>query len=149
MPFGSTKVVAGKDKSLKVPFHRLTLSYSYYEEFEFLCQFSKKQNMTKKKYQNRNEKFVDKAKSQQYFAFLHIRPKLAQKFKFLKIALWQSGSIETELQETHLNLKKRSLKTTLVCLRYFLQLMYFTCLPQFKMSAGLLPKKLVKQTSHG
>jgi hypothetical protein len=42
--------------------------------------------MTKKKYQlNRNEKFVDKA--QQYFAFLHIRPKLAQKFKFFKIAL--------------------------------------------------------------
>ena len=58
-----------KDKSPKVPFHR------HFEEFEFLRQFSKKQNMIKKKYQlNRNEKFVDKA--QQCLAFLHIKPKL-------------------------------------------------------------------------
>ena len=41
----------------EVPF-RITSSYSYFEEFEFLRQFSKKQNMIKKKYQlNRNEKF--------------------------------------------------------------------------------------------
>ena len=47
------------------------------KKFEFLRQFSKKQNMIKKNYQlNRNEKFVDKA--QQCFAFLHIKPK----FKF-------------------------------------------------------------------
>jgi hypothetical protein len=66
-----------KDKSPEVPFHRITLSYSYSEEFDFLHQFSKKQNMIKKKYQlNRNEKFVGKA--QQRFAFLHINPK----FKF-------------------------------------------------------------------
>jgi hypothetical protein len=66
-----------KDKSPKVPFHRITSSYSYFEEFEFLRHFSKKQNMIKKKYQlNRNEKFVDKA--QQCFAFLHIK----SKFKF-------------------------------------------------------------------
>jgi hypothetical protein len=64
----------GKDKSPEVPFHRITSSYSYFEEFEFLCHFSKKQNMIKKKYQlNRNEKFVDKA--QQCFAFLHIKSK--------------------------------------------------------------------------
>ena len=43
-----------------------------FEEFEFLRQFSKKQNMIKKNYQlNRNEKFVDKA--QQCFTFLHIK----------------------------------------------------------------------------
>jgi len=48
------------------------LPYSY---FEFLRQFSKKQNMIKKNYQqNRSKKFVDKA--QQCFAFLHIKPKL-------------------------------------------------------------------------
>jgi len=63
-----------KDKYPEVPFHRITSSYSYFEEFEFLRQFSKKQNMIKKKYQlNRNEKFADKA--QQCFAFLHIKPK--------------------------------------------------------------------------
>ena len=66
-----------KDKSPEVPFHSITSSYSYLEEFEFLRQFSKEQNMIKKEYQlNRNEKFVDKA--QQCFAFLHIKPK----FKF-------------------------------------------------------------------
>ena len=66
-----------KDKSPEVPFHRITSSYSYFEEFDFLRQFCKKQNMIKKKYHlNRNEKFVDKA--QQCFAFLHIKPK----FKF-------------------------------------------------------------------
>ena len=66
-----------KGKSPEVPFHRISLSYRYFEEFEFLRQFSKKQNMIKKKYLlNRNEKFVDKA--QQCFAFLHIKPK----FKF-------------------------------------------------------------------
>ena len=36
------------DKSPEVRFHRITLSYSYFEEFEFLRQFSKKQNMIKK-----------------------------------------------------------------------------------------------------
>ena len=57
-----------KDKSPEVPFRRITSSYSYFEEFEFLRQFTKKQNMMKKKYQlNRNKKFVDKA--QQCFAF--------------------------------------------------------------------------------
>jgi hypothetical protein len=61
-----------KDKSPEIRFHRITfLSYSYFEEFEFLCQFSKKQNMIKEKYQLK-EKFVDKA--QQCFAFLHIKP---------------------------------------------------------------------------
>jgi hypothetical protein len=40
-----------KDKSPEVPFQRITLSYSYFEEFESLRQFSKKQNMIKKKYQ--------------------------------------------------------------------------------------------------
>jgi hypothetical protein len=56
----------------EVPFHRITSSCSYFEEFEFLRQFSKKQNMTKEKYQlNRNKKFVDKA--QQCFAFLHTK----------------------------------------------------------------------------
>ena len=70
-------LIFSKDKSPEVPFHRITSSYSYFEEFEFLPQFSMKQNMTKKKFQlNRNEKFVDKA--QQCFAFLHIKPK----FKF-------------------------------------------------------------------
>ena len=65
------------DKSPKVPFHRITLSYSYFEEFDFLRQFSKKQNMTKKRYQlYRNEKFDDKA--QQWFAFSHIK----SNFKF-------------------------------------------------------------------
>ena len=65
------------DKSPKVPFHTITLSYSYFEEFEFWRQFSKKQNMIKEKYQlNENEKFVDKA--QQCFAFLYIKPN----FKF-------------------------------------------------------------------
>ena len=50
---------------------------TYFEEFEFLGQFSKKKNKIKKKYQlNRNEKFVDKA--QQCFVFLHIKAK----FKF-------------------------------------------------------------------
>jgi hypothetical protein len=45
------------------------------KQFEFLRQFSKKQNVIKKKYQlNRNEKFVDKA--QQCFAFLHIKAKI-------------------------------------------------------------------------
>jgi hypothetical protein len=69
--------IRSKDKSPEVPFHKITSSYSYFEEFEFLRQFSKKQNMIKKKYQlNRTEKFVDKA--QQCFAFLHIK----QKFKF-------------------------------------------------------------------
>ena len=64
----------GKDKSPEVPFHRITSSYSYFEEFEFLHQFSKKQNMIKKKYQlNRTEKFIDKTHQ-----FLHIKPK----FKF-------------------------------------------------------------------
>ena len=67
-----------KDKSPEVLFQRITSSYSYFEDFEFLRQYSKKQNMIKKKYQlNRNEKFVDK-KAQQCFAFLHIKPK----FKF-------------------------------------------------------------------
>ena len=75
--FKNLRGTNSKDKSPKVPFHRITLSYSYFEEFEFLRQFSKKQNMIKKKYQlNRNEKFVDKA--QQCFAFLKIKPK----FKF-------------------------------------------------------------------
>ena len=47
------------------------------KKFEFLHQFSKKQNMIKKNYQlNWTEKFVDKA--QQCFAFLPIKPK----FKF-------------------------------------------------------------------
>ena len=59
---------------------RVTWSESHSDDlkrFEFLRQFSKKQDMIKKKYQlNRNEKFVDKA--QQCFAFLHIKPK----FKF-------------------------------------------------------------------
>ena len=74
-----TNMISYRDvgKSPEVPFHRITSSYSYFEEFEFLRQFSKKQNMIKKKYQlNRNKKFVDKA--QQCFAFLHIKPK----FKF-------------------------------------------------------------------
>ena len=63
-----------KDKIPEVLFHRITLSCSYFEEFEFLNQFSKKQNMIKKKYQlNRNEKFVEKAKEN--FAFLKIKPK--------------------------------------------------------------------------
>ena len=58
-----------------VPF--IELSYSYFEEFEFLRQFSKKQTKIKKKYQlNRNETFVDNA--QQCFAFLQIK----FKFKF-------------------------------------------------------------------
>ena len=66
-----------KDKSPEVLFQRITSSYSYFEDFEFLRQYSKKQNMIKKKYQlNWNEKFADKA--QQFFAFLHIKPK----FKF-------------------------------------------------------------------
>ena len=70
-------LIFSKDKSPEVPFHRITSSYSYFEEFEFLRQFSKKQNTIKKKYQlNRNEKFVDKA--QQCFAFLQIK----LKFKF-------------------------------------------------------------------
>ena len=73
----SSQLLFCKDKSPEVPFHRITSSYNYFEEFEFLRTFSKKQNMTKKKFQlNRNEKFVDKA--QQCFAFLHIKPK----FKF-------------------------------------------------------------------
>jgi hypothetical protein len=64
----SVNLLVFKDKSPEVPFHRITSSYSYFEEFEFLRQFSKKQNMIKKKYQlNRNKKFVDKA--QQCFAF--------------------------------------------------------------------------------
>jgi hypothetical protein len=47
------------------------------KKFEFLRQFSKKQNMIKKNYQlNCTEKFVDKAR--QCFAFLPIKPK----FKF-------------------------------------------------------------------
>ena len=47
------------------------------KQFEFLRQFNRKQKMIKKNYQlNRNKKFVDKA--QEYFAFLHIKPK----FKF-------------------------------------------------------------------
>ena len=46
-----------KINSQEVQFHRITLSYSYFEEFEFLRQISKKQNMIKKTYQlNRNEK---------------------------------------------------------------------------------------------
>jgi hypothetical protein len=58
------------------------LSCSYFEEFEFLRQFSTKQNMIKKKYQlNRNKKFVDKA--QQGFAFLHIKAK--SKFATVKL----------------------------------------------------------------
>ena len=63
-----------KDKSPEVPFHRITLSYSYFEEFEFFRQFRNLPNMIKKKYQlNRTEKIVDKAHQ-----FLHIKPK----FKF-------------------------------------------------------------------
>jgi hypothetical protein len=59
-----------KDESPEVPFPGITSTYS----FEFLRQFSKKQNMIKKKYQlNRNKKCVDKA--QQCFAFLYIKPK--------------------------------------------------------------------------
>jgi hypothetical protein len=74
---GDAFKISVKDKSPEVPFHRITSSYSYFEEFEFLRQFSKKHNMIKKKCQlNRNEKFVDKA--QQCSAFLHIKPK----FKF-------------------------------------------------------------------
>ena len=54
--------VSSKDKSPEVTFHRITLSCSYFEGFEFLRQFTKKQNMIMKKYQlNRNKKFVDKA----------------------------------------------------------------------------------------
>ena len=50
-----------KDKFPEVPFHRITPSYSYFEEFEFLRQFSKEQNMIKKKYQlNRNENLLTK-----------------------------------------------------------------------------------------
>ena len=53
------------------------LLYRYFEDFDFLGQFSKKQNMIKKNYQlNRIKKFVDKARK--CFAFLHIKPK----FKF-------------------------------------------------------------------
>ena len=64
--------VLGKDISPEVSFHRITLSYSYFDEFEFCRQFSKEQNMIKKKYQlNRNEKFVDKAQQ----CFLYIKPK--------------------------------------------------------------------------
>ena len=71
------RAVCDKAKSSEVPFYRITSSYSYFEQFEFLRQFSKKQDMIKKKHQlNRNEKFVDKA--QQCFAFLHIKAK----FKF-------------------------------------------------------------------
>jgi hypothetical protein len=45
------------------------------KKFEFLHQFSKKQNMIKKNYQlNKNEKFIYKA--QQCFAFIHIKPKV-------------------------------------------------------------------------
>ena len=55
--------------------HRGILNF---EGFEFLRQFSYKQNMIKKNYQlNRHKKFVDKA--QQCFALLHIKPK----FKFV------------------------------------------------------------------
>ena len=42
-------LILSKDKSPEVPFHRITSSYSYFEEFEFLHQFSRKQNMIKKK----------------------------------------------------------------------------------------------------
>ena len=66
-----------KVKSPKFPFQGITLSYSYFEEFKCLRQFSKKQNMIKKKNElNKNEKSVDKAP--QCFDFLHIKPK----FKF-------------------------------------------------------------------
>ena len=37
-----------KDKCPEVPFHRITLPYSYFEEFELLHQFSKKQNNQEK-----------------------------------------------------------------------------------------------------
>jgi hypothetical protein len=51
-----------KDKYPEVPFHGITFSCSYFEEFDFLRQFIKKQNMIKKKHQlNKKEKFVDKA----------------------------------------------------------------------------------------
>ena len=56
---GSVAIKVSKGKSPEVPFHGITFPYSY---FEFLRQFSKKQNMIKKKYHlKRNKKFVDKA----------------------------------------------------------------------------------------
>ena len=66
-----------RGKSPEVPFHKITSPYSYFEQFEFLRKFSKKQNMIKKNYQlNWTKKFVDKA--HQCFVFLPIKPK----FKF-------------------------------------------------------------------
>ena len=60
-----------KGKSPEILCHENTAILKW---FEFLRQFSKKQTMIKKNDQlNRNKKFVDK--SQQYFAFLHIKPK--------------------------------------------------------------------------
>ena len=43
--FKNLRGTNSKDKSPKVPFHRITLSYSYFEESDFSRQFSKKQNM--------------------------------------------------------------------------------------------------------
>ena len=58
----------------EVPFHRISLSYSY---FEFLHQFSKKQIMIKKQYQlNRNEKFVEKASNVLPFYTASLNPNL-------------------------------------------------------------------------
>ena len=89
-----------KGKSPKVPFHRNTLSYSY---FEFLRQFNKKQNMIKKNYQlNRIEKFVDKA--WQCFAFLHIKPK----FKFAVQWSWFLETFKSSLITNIFQLPKSS-----------------------------------------
>ena len=78
-----------KGKSPEVPFHGITSPQLFWNNLNFLRQFSKKQNMIKKNYQlNWTEKFVDKA--QQCFAFLHIKPK----FKF---AVQWSWFLETNL----------------------------------------------------
>ena len=68
-----------KDKSPEVRSLRITLSYTYFEEFEILPQFSKIQNMIKKKHQlNRNEKFFEKAQQYNVLPFLDIKPKSVQ-----------------------------------------------------------------------
>ena len=62
---------------INLPKFRLieSLRYSYFEEFEFLRQLGKKQNMTKKKYQlNRNESLLTKHSN--------VLPFYKPKFKF-------------------------------------------------------------------
>ena len=71
-------MVPGKDKSPEVPFHGITSPYRYFEVIWIFAPIQQEANHDQEiNYQlNRNEKFVDKA--QQFFAFLHIKPK----FKF-------------------------------------------------------------------